>query len=185
MTYSLIQLIIISLSLALDAFSVSVVGGINSKTARIKHALKVAFFFGSFQAFMPAIGWLLAEILENFISSYGHFIAFILLSVIGLKMIKESLEEESPDKTKIYQTKTLILLSFATSIDALVVGITLDYLSLPFFLSITVIGVVTFILSFMGFLFGKKIGTFFGKRLEIIGGLVLILIGLKILLENL
>ena len=183
MVYSLIQLFVISISLALDAFSVSIVGGIHSKTSKLAHALKVAFFFGSFQLFMPAIGWVLGELLETFISSYGHWIAFILLSLIGLKMIKES-TEDSGEKISIYKTKTLILLSLATSIDALVVGITLDYLNLPFLLSIVAIGLVTFTLCLFGFIFGKKIGTIFGKRLEVIGGIVLILIGLKILLTS-
>lgn len=180
-----IQIVIIALSLALDSFSVSIAGGIKSQTSKISHALKVAAFFGIFQAFMPIIGWLIGETMKNFITAIGHWVAFFLLGIIGIKMIKEALDKDSEVKKNILNTKTLLLLSIATSIDALIVGITLNLLDIPFLISIATIGIVTFILCFFGFLFGRELSTSFGKKTEIAGGIALITIGLKILVENL
>jgi putative Mn2+ efflux pump MntP len=181
----MVIIILISLGLALDSFSVSIAGGIKSQKARTTDAIKVSAFFGSFQALMPVIGWLIAEASKNFISAIDHWIAFILLVAIGIKMIVESFSSNNDNKKDLLETKTLLLLAIATSIDALVVGITLNLLKTPFLISISTIGLVTFALSFLGFLFGKRLGKLFGKRIEILGGLVLILIGIKILIEHL
>lgn len=180
-----IQIFIISFILALDAFSVSIAEGIKSQKAKAVHAVKISAFFGAFQAGMPVIGWFIGEALKGFIASVDHWIAFILLGVIGLKMIHEALNNTAEEKRGILNTKTLLLLSIATSIDALVIGITLSLLKIPFFVSITTIGVVTFILSFLGFIFGKQLGVMFGKKVEILGGVTLVLIALKILIEHL
>lgn len=180
----LLQIFLISISLSLDALSVSIAGGIKSQSSRILHALKVATFFGAFQAVMPVIGWFIGEALESFIGGIDHWIAFGLLAIIGTKMIYEAFSSEEERKSFL-ETKTLILLSIATSIDALVVGITLSLIQIPFILSISIIGLVTFIICFLGFLFGEKLGSRFGKRIEILGGLILIAIGIKILIEHL
>lgn len=177
------QILLISFSLAMDAFSVSITGGMSSQKAKITRALKVAAFFGAFQGVMPLIGWLIGEVMNGLIFSIGHWVAFILLGIIGVKMIHEALSNND-EKKDILNTKTLLMLSIATSIDALVVGITLNLIKLPFLISVSAIGVVTFILSFFGFLFGSRIGVLFGKKVEIAGGVVLIIIGIKILLER-
>ncbi len=181
---SFFQIIIISVSLAMDSLSVSVAGGFKAKKTSVIDAIKVAAFFGGFQAGMPLIGWAIGEIVSSYITHFSHWIAFGLLSIIGIKMIKESFEQEEGSSTNILTNRTLILLSIATSIDALIVGITLGLLELPLLLSITVIGIITFILCFFGFLFGKQLAKIFGKRIEIFGGVALIAIGIKILLDH-
>jgi len=178
------QILLISFSLAMDAFSVSIAEGMKSQKGKITHALKVAVFFGMFQAIMPFIGWLIGEAMKGFVSSIGYWIAFILLGIIGLKMIHEALSSKD-DKKEILNTKILLMLSIATSIDALIVGITLGLFKIPFLISVITIGIVTFILSFLGFIFGKQIGRLFGKKVEILAGVILIIIGLKILIEHL
>lgn len=180
---SLIQLIIISISVAMDALSVSIAGGIKSPKVKMIHAAKVAGFFGIFQAIMPLIGWFIGEVLSIYLAALTNWIAFVLLSIIGIKMIKESLSPHENVKD-LLNNKTLTLLAFATSLDALVVGITLGLLKIPFLLSISVIGIITFLLCFIGYLFGSALGNRFGKRIEIAGGIILIIIGIKILLEN-
>ncbi|MBI2597227.1 manganese efflux pump [Candidatus Daviesbacteria bacterium] len=178
------QILLISFSLAIDAFSVSIAGGIKSQTSKIAHALKIALFFGIFQLVMPLIGLLISEAMKHYITTIDHWIAFILLGIIGIKMIHEA-SKNNDEKKEILDIKTLFILSIATSIDALIVGITLNLFKIPFVISIGIIGVVTFILSFLGFLFGKQIRKLFGKRVEILGGVCLIIIGLKILIEHL
>ncbi len=179
------QILLISISLAMDAFSVSIAGGMKSQAAKVTQALKIATFFGIFQAFMPVIGWFIGEAMKDVITAIDHWVAFILLGVIGIKMIREALSEDSEIKRDILNTKTLFILAIATSIDALVVGITLSFLKIPFFVSIITIGIITFILSFLGFIFGKQLGVLFGKKVELLGGIALILIGFKILIEHL
>jgi manganese efflux pump family protein len=182
---AILQILIISFSLAMDAFSVSIAGGMRSQTGRVIHAVKIAAFFGIFQTVMPVIGWLIGEVLKTFIFSVDHWIAFILLGVIGIKMIKDALSPDGKIKNYILNTKTLLFLSVATSIDALIVGITLEVIEIPFLSSIIMIGLVTFILSFLGFLFGKQLGILFGKKVGALGGITLIFVGLKILIEHL
>lgn len=181
-----IQLFVIAVSLAMDALSVSIAGGMQAKKASIKNAIKVALFFGGFQAFMPVIGWIIGDVMQGYIAAIDHWVAFVLLSLIGINMIKESLKsDENKDEKDMLTTKNLSILALATSIDALIVGITLSVLQVPFIVSIITIGVITFILCFFGYLFGSKLGEVFGKRVEILGGIALIAIGTKILLENL
>lgn len=183
-TLAILQIFLIAVSLSLDAFGVSIAGGIKSKDAKIIHAIKIAAFFGIFQAVMPIIGWLIGGAMKGSIDPIDHWIAFGLLSGIGIKMIWETSKEKT-DHKNIIETKILILLAIATSIDAFVVGITLPLLQIPLLLSVSVIGFVTFIFSFFGFLFGKKLGVTLDKKVEIVAGFVLILIGLKILIEHL
>jgi manganese efflux pump family protein len=180
-----LEIFFISLSLAMDSVSVSIAGGMKSQTAKITHAFKVAAFFGTFQAIMPIFGWLIGKASEGFISGIDHWVAFVLLGIIGVKMMREALSKDKKIKKDILDTKTLLLLSVPTSIDALIVGITLELIGVPFLSSIIMIGLVTFILSFLGFLFGKQLGLLFGKKIGALGGIALILIGLKILIEHL
>lgn len=181
---AILQIFLISFGLAMDAFSVSIAGGMKSQAARVAHAVKIASFFGIFQAAMPVIGWLIAEAVREFIVAIDHWVAFILLGILGIKMIREALSNTGVERGYIFDTKTLLLLSVVTSIDALIVGITLSLLNTPFLASIIIIGTVTFILSFLGFLFGRRLGMLFGKKVEILGGAVLIFIGLKMLIEH-
>jgi manganese efflux pump family protein len=182
---AIFEVFIIAVSLAMDALSVSVAGGVQARKAKIIDAFKVAFLFGIFQALMPVLGWFIGDLMKGYIAAVDHWVAFFLLSFIGVNMIRSSLSEDEEEKKNILAWKTLILLAIATSIDALIVGITLSVLAIPFVLSIVLIGVVTFILCFFGYMFGSVIGKFFGKRIEVIGGIALIAIGTKILVEHL
>ncbi len=170
----------------MDAFAVSITNGITIKYLRINNALKIAIFFGSFQAFMPLVGWLAGLSLRDFISGIDHWIAFGLLSLIGCKMIYESIKIESRgEKVDPLNVYVLLMLSLATSIDALAVGVSLAFLKISIVTPIIVIGIVTFLLSFLGVFVGNKSGHFFENKIEIIGGLILIGIGIKILVEHL
>ena len=180
----ILNLLIISVSLALDAFSVSVAGGIKTQHARLQDAAKVAGFFGVFQAGMPLIGWAVGVGISDLIDGYTKWIAFFILTAVGLKMLKEAFEnEEERERTDILQIRTLTMLAVATSIDALVVGFTLNLLNVPVIISVTTIGIITFGLSFAGFVFGKHLGRFFEGKVEIFGAIALIAIGIKLLLS--
>lgn len=178
-----ISTFLLAVGLAMDAFSVSITRGLTLK-CDIKHALLIAVFFGGFQALMPVVGWISGMQLQSIVSTLAPWIAFILLLAIGLKMIYESLSAEEDDGNIIFSYKELILLSIATSIDAFAVGVTFAFLNISILLPIIIIGIVTFILSFAGVYIGKNIGHFFENKIEIFGGLILIGIGFKILLEN-
>lgn len=178
-----ISTFLLAVGLAMDAFSVSITRGLTLK-CDIKHALLIAVFFGGFQALMPVVGWISGMQLQSIVSTLAPWIAFILLLAIGLKMIYESLSAEEDDGNLIFSYKELILLSIATSIDAFAVGVTFAFLNISILLPIIIIGIVTFILSFAGVYIGKNIGHFFENKIEIFGGLILIGIGFKILLEN-
>lgn len=165
----------------MDAVSVSVASGVRSKHADLRHALKVGLFFGGFQAGMPLIGWAVGSLFSGIIDQYSNWVGFVLLTIIGLKMIQESFGDAEDNGKNLLNTKTLIALSVATSIDALIVGVTLHLIDVPLLIAVAVIGIVTFILSALGFLFGKKLGTFFQGKIEIVGGIALIAIGVKLL----
>lgn len=183
---SIISILMIGLGLAMDALAVSITIGINSnKKSKIKMAFKAALFFGSFQAIMPFIGWAVGRNFTKYIEMMDHWIAFILLAIIGGKMICEALKGEESEEEKTYSNKTLLILAIATSIDALAVGISFAFLNVNILLAILIIGVVTFVLSFIAVYVGEKLGEMFKSRAEIFGGVVLILIGLKILIEHL
>jgi len=181
-----ITIIIIAVGLAMDAFAVSIVSGSVYKALNLKHAFRIASFFGAFQAFMPLVGALAGLSIKTFIADYDHWAAFGLLSLVGAKMIYESFKMESSEQrfnpTKI---SVLLVLSVATSIDALAVGVSLSLLSLGIIQSVIIIGTVTFILSLIGVRTGTKLGHFFENKIEAIGGLILIGLGVKILLTHL
>jgi putative Mn2+ efflux pump MntP len=181
-----ITLLLIALGLSMDAFAVSISNGITIKHQRANHALRIGLFFGSFQALMPLIGWSAGLSFREFISGVDHWIAFGLLIFIGGKMIYESTRMDAREKeSKPLSLSTLLILSVATSIDALAVGISFALLKISIITPIIVIGTVTFILSSLGVLVGNKAGHFFEKKIEVLGGLILIGIGAKILIEHL
>jgi putative Mn2+ efflux pump MntP len=176
----------IAFGLAMDAFAVSIASGVTIKHLRIRNALTIAAFFGSFQAFMPLIGWLAGLTLRDFISGVDHWVAFGLLNGIGFKMIYESCKVESIErKINPLNIFVLLILSVATSIDALAVGLSLSFLKIAIAIPALVIGTVTFLLTLLGVFVGSRVGHFFEKKIEILGGLMLIGIGIKILIEHL
>lgn len=185
-----LQVIAISFALSMDAFAVAICQGIRTRGRNYKKAAIIALFFGGFQALMPVIGYFLGDYFHKFITGVDHWIAFILLSFIGGKMLKEAIQaiknnetccgEESP-----LVFKELIILSIATSIDALAVGITFGVLNAGILIPALSIGVITFTMSFFGVIAGNKLGEKTERLAEIAGGLVLIGIGLKILIEHL
>lgn len=182
----ILTIFFIAVGLAMDAFAVSIAGGLGMERLRIRYALRIALFFGAFQAIMPVIGFMAGLSIRDYIMHVDHWIAFGLLAFIGSKMIYESLFLDDDDK-KMDPNDILLLLvlSVATSIDALAVGLSLSLLNVEIFLPAFIIGIVTFILSYLGVLIGKSIGHLFEKRIEVLGGLVLIGIGVKILIEHL
>jgi putative Mn2+ efflux pump MntP len=182
----LFTILFIAVGLAMDALAVSVVTGSVYKEFKLRHALRMALFFGGFQAVMPIIGFLAGLGLMVYIAPYDHWIALALLAFVGAKMIYESFRIEAAERDRNpANLAVLLILSFATSIDALAVGITLSLLKAPIALAVTIIGLVTFVLSYSGVFIGKRFGHFFESKVEIIGGLILIAIGIKIVIEHL
>jgi len=170
----------------MDACAVSIVHGIAMKKLNIRHALTMALFFVAFQAIMPVIGWLGGCTLRNFIQGVDHWIAFGLLALVGGKMIFESTKLDGERKTVDFMNiYTLLVLSIATSIDALAVGLSLSFLNISIILPALMIGVTTFTISLGGVLLGNRFGHFFERKMELAGGLILIAIGAKILIEHL
>lgn len=177
---------LIALALAMDAFAVSIASGITIRKARVKHALIMGAWFGSFQAIMPLLGWLAGLKLRGYISEIDHWVTFVLLSFIGGKMIYESFKIQAiEERTNPFASHVLFILALATSIDALATGLSFAVLKVEIFTPAVVIGVITFIMSFAGVLIGERGAHFFEKKIEFIGGLVLIGIGTKILLSHL
>ena len=170
----------------MDAFAVSIVSGTAYKQLKVKHAFRIAIFFGGFQAVMPLVGSLAGLSVKEYTANYDHWVAFGLLSAVGGKMIYESFKIKPAgknfDPANIF---VLLLLSVATSIDALVIGITLSFLRISIATAVVIIGLITFVLSYLGVFIGKKFGHFFENKIQAIGGLVLIAIGIKILIEHL
>jgi putative Mn2+ efflux pump MntP len=179
---ALFEIFLISIGLALDAFAVSIAGGISQGSEnRISNALKMALSFGFFQAFMPVIGWYAGINLIELISEFDHWVAFSLLVAVGLKMIYESSDGKMIGTTLL----TIFLLSIATSIDALAVGLSFGVLGVEILLPALLIGSITFLMSFSGFIAGDELSEILGKKVEVAGGIVLIVIGVRILLEHL
>lgn len=181
----ILSILFIAIGLAMDAFAVSVASGCVIKKLKLKHAVKIGIFFGGFQAIMPVVGWLSGLTVKNYIQSFDHWVAFGLLSVIGGKMIWESFQLEKEEYSDPLKSSRLLLLAIATSIDALAVGITFAVLKISIILPVIIIGVITFILSVAGVYLGNKTGHLFEKKIELLGGFILIGIGVKILIEHL
>ncbi len=182
----LVNTTFLGLGLAADAFAVSLSSGFLMQRIKFNKALKIALFFGIFQAVMPLIGWLTGLSFREFMTSVAHWIAFILLLGIGGKMIYEAYNNvEEDDKFNPLETYTLLALSLATSIDALAAGLGLSLLKTSILFPCTMIGLITFFLSFFGVFLGHKFGSIFNKKIEVLGGGTLIFIGSKILIEDL
>lgn len=168
----------------MDAFAVAISKGLSMKKMIYKNVLIVGLYFGFFQALMPFIGYLLGKNFESFITSIDHWIAFILLSIIGINMIRECLKNDEEIYNDKFDIKTMVPLAIATSIDALAIGVTFSFLRINIYLSTLSIGIITFVTSMLGVIIGKKFGDKFEKKAQIIGGIILIIIGSKILLQH-
>lgn len=179
------ELILLSIGLGMDAFAVSVCKGISMKKMNWKKASLIGLYFGGFQAVMPILGYFFGTSFESFITNIDHWIAFILLVIIGAKMIQEAFQKDKDEYNEDISVKTMLILSIATSIDALAVGITFAFLKVDLVLAVSLIGIITFILSVLGTKIGNRFGDKYKSKAELIGGIILILIGLKILLEHL
>jgi putative Mn2+ efflux pump MntP len=181
----ILTILFIAIGLSFDTFAVSVSSGLALPKISFRDAVRIAFVLAFFQAAMPVIGWLAGTGLSKYVKAFDHWIAFCLLAILGGKMIWESFQRSDNESNfNPLDFKVQILMAIATSIDALIVGVSFAFLEFRIVLSTFIIGSVTFIVSMLGMLFGKKVGIQLGKRMEIIGGVILILIGLKILLEH-
>ncbi len=179
-----VAIFLIGIGLAMDAFSVSITCGINQQRIKFLHATRVALFFGFAQGIMPVIGWLLGTYIEHWIAAFDHWIAFVLLSFVGGKMLWEA-RDYCVCKTDFLNIHVLFMLALATSIDAFAVGLSFALLGQTVITPAVIIGVITFLMSLGGVYLGDRIGVFLGKKMEIAGGLILIGIGLRILIEHL
>lgn len=181
---SLAELFVIGIGLSMDAFAVSICKGLSVGKIKLKHMILAGLWFGGFQALMPLIGFFLGSAFEQYVVNIDHWVAFILLAIIGGNMIKES-REKSDEQNASFSFLTMLILAVATSIDALAVGITFAFLQVSILKAITVIGCTTFIFSVMGIKVGSIFGTKYKSKAELFGGVVLIGMGLKILIEHL
>ena len=192
----LIELFILAVGLSMDAFAVSICKGLSLRKVSLKECGKVGLYFGGFQGAMPLIGFILGVQFKDYITSIDHWIAFILLSLIGINMIRESMEKDDDiidlaetavgeEETNQLGFKNMIMLAIATSIDALAVGVTFAFLQVDIVPAVSFIGIVTFVLSAIGVKIGNVFGTKYKSKAEIAGGAILILLGLKILFEHL
>ena len=179
------EIIFMSIGLGMDAFAVSICKGLSMTKMNWKKALIIALYFGIFQALMPVIGYLLGNHFYKTIEKIANYIAFFLIFAIGINMIKETIKNEEEDSNENVDFKTMSILALATSIDALAVGITFAFLQTNIVLAVTIIGVITFFISLIGVKIGNTFGNKYAKKAEFIGGFILILIGVKILLEHL
>lgn len=182
---SLFIVSLIAIGLAMDCLAVSITSGLAIKKLKIHHAAQIAFFFGFFQSLMPILGWLAGSGLRGFISTWDHWVAFSLLCAIGVKMIYES--QKLPNSKKDFDPLNfyvLILLSLATSIDALAIGVSFAFLHTRLLLTVILIGLITFLISLGGVFLGHHTGHFFENKMELAGGIILIIIGFKVLLEH-
>jgi putative Mn2+ efflux pump MntP len=180
-----LTIVLIAVGLAMDALAVSIAKGIVIKHQRRKTALLLASFFGGFQTLMPVIGWLAGTSLKTVIMGIDHWIAFGLLMFIGSKMIYDSIGKEDVEKEESLSFHSLLVLAVATSIDALMIGLSFAFLQAQILVPILVIGLITFLLSLTGFFFGCGLGRIFGNKIKIVGGLILVAIGMRILFEHL
>lgn len=180
-----IEIILISIALAMDAFAVSICKGLAMSKMNWKKGFIVGIYFGVFQALMPIIGYFLGSRFETIVTSIDHWIAFILLAVIGGKMIKDAYENTCENCSDDTTPKTMLILAIATSIDALAVGIMFAFLRVNLILAVSFIGIITFFLAILGVKIGNIFGDKYEKKAELAGGCILIVMGIKILLEHL
>ena len=181
----LLSIIVIAIGLAMDAFAVSVCKGLSMKRMSWRKGLIIGGYFGFFQALMPVVGYFLGVGFQDKVEGIDHWIAFILLSVIGINMIKDVFSKEEDCKNDSVDFKEMIVLAIATSIDALAVGITMAFLEVNIISAVLLIGIITFVISVIGVKIGNIFGDKYEKKAELAGGIILILMGIKILLEHL
>ena len=180
---SSLELFLIAVGLSMDAFAVSICKGLSVRRLQFKYVLLAGLYFGGFQALMPALGYLLGVQFEHLIVSIDHWIAFVLLLIIGGKMVQESrAEEETLDDD--FSVKAMLVLAIATSIDALAMGVTFAFLRVDIVAAVLFIGCITFLFSAAGIKIGHVFGSRYKSKAELVGGLILILMGCKILLEH-
>lgn len=179
------EIVLIGVGLAMDAFAVSICKGVSMKKMNWKKAIIVGVYFGVFQALMPVIGYFLGTTFESLVTKIDHWIAFILLVFIGANMIKETFGSECENCNDNVHFKTMIILAIATSIDALVIGITFGFLNVNLPLATAIIGIITLVVCVIGVKIGNKFGDKYQNKAEIVGGIILILMGVKTLLEHL
>ena len=182
---SYLELFAIAVGLSMDAFAVSICKGLSVRRLRPRHNLICGLYFGGFQALMPVIGWLLGRQFESLIKSVDHWIAFALLVLIGANMIREAVKNEEENLNDSFSPKTMLPLAVATSIDALAVGVTFAFLDVEIVPAVSMIGATTFILSAIGVKIGNVFGTKYKSKAELVGGIVLSAMGIKILIEHL
>ena len=180
----IITLIALAVGLCFDTFAVSVSSGLIKREITFKQALRIAFVLGFFQGIMPAIGWFLGTSIKDFIQEWDHWIALVLLATLGIKMIYEAVSKKDDKAFNPLDFKVMVGMGVATSIDALIVGVSFGMFSVNLPLAVIIIGGVTFLASMLGILFGKKTGEHFGEKIEILGGVILIIIGLKIVFQH-
>lgn len=180
-----ITLLLVAISLAMDAFAVSIGKGLSLKRVHLRHAMSAGLWFGGFQALMPIIGYLLGHSFAHIVERVDHWVAFGLLVLIGLNMIRETLSGDNESHDADFGFRKMFVMAVATSIDALTVGITMAFLNVNIWIAATVIGIVTFAFSAAGVSLGSKLGAKVGSRAGIVGGVVLIGLGTKILIEHL
>lgn len=181
----IIEIILLAIGLSMDAFAVAICKGLAMEKVSIKKVAIVGAWFGGFQALMPLIGFLLGVSFKDYIVAIDHWISFVLLGLIGFNMIKESLSKDEDEENSSLAFKLMLVLAVATSIDALAVGVTFAFLQVNVVLAVIIIGVTTFILSSIGVKIGNVFGARYKSKAEFAGGLILILLGVKILLEHL
>jgi len=182
MSFNIISTFLIAVALAMDAFSVSMTKGFTQKHLTKPQIIYYGLFFGGFQFLMPILGYFCGNVIASIVESLAPIVGFILLLLIGLNMIRESLTGDDEDITDNFSFREVTLLAVATSIDAFAVGITIALLNDPLMISCAIIGIVAFIFSIIGIFIGKKLGDYVGDKFQILGGVILILIGIKILL---
>lgn len=182
MSFNLISISLVAVALAMDAFSVSMTKGFTQKNLTKSQILYYGIFFGGFQALMPILGYFCGNVIASVVESLASIIGFILLLIIGINMIRESLSGDDDEVTDQFSFKEVTLLAIATSIDAFAVGITIALLNEPILISSLIIGIVAFLFSIVGIYIGRRIGHYVGGKFQILGGVILILIGIKILL---
>lgn len=181
----LLSLFLIAVGLSMDAFAVSVCKGLATPKYKLKYSMICGAWFGGFQALMPAVGYLLGVNFKKYITAIDHWIAFVLLALIGFNMIREALKNDDEGADPSFTAKSMSLLAVATSIDALAIGITFAFLDVNIVAAVLFIGVCTFVISAAGVKIGSVFGTRFKSKAEIAGGAILIILGLRILIEHL
>ena len=181
---TILELFILAVGLSMDAFAVTVCKGLAIGKINMKHALIVGLWFGGFQALMPLVGYLLGSSFAEYIAAVDHWIAMILLALIGVNMVRESRDKDPEHADPSLGFKTMLVMAVATSIDALAVGVTFAFLEVRILPAVSFIGVVTFLLSALGVKIGSIFGTKYKSKAELTGGVILILLGLKIFLEH-